>query len=316
MKSSFGIISAAYALGDTKRSLADLSNQNLISDAEMLNTTGFQFCHQQLEGSYYQMLRSAVQSALAKVEISVADITTILFATALNSGHYLDAAPSSDRKSLFAYPIPKLQRELGLLSAKQIAISQQGCVGAAAFYDIAGSFFASNPEENIVLCIAADMLPPKTNREILFNLVSDAASAWVLQRDSQKNRYVAHASISQPFYWDGDAASHQLLAAYFPLAKKVVEQALARADLSMQDISAVIPHNVSRKSWELLAGILDYPKEQIFMSNISRVGHAISSDNTINLVDAEATGFLQPGKYYLVFNFGFGATWMAAIFQH
>jgi len=46
------------------------------------------------------------------------------------------------------------------------------------------------------------------------------------------------------------------------------------------------------------------------------VGHTVSCDHIINLVDMEGAGALHDGDHLLLFTFGFGASWSAMVIQH
>ena len=89
-------------------------------------------------------------------------------------------------------------------------------------------------------------------------------------------------------------------------------ETLQKAD----DIAVVVPHNVSRRSWEILLQLTGLQKDRLYADNIPAKAHAISGDNFINLKDAQAAGRLQPGDRLLLFNFGFGASWACMLVEH
>jgi 3-oxoacyl-[acyl-carrier-protein] synthase III len=77
-----------------------------------------------------------------------------------------------------------------------------------------------------------------------------------------------------------------------------------------------LPHNVSRRSWEILLGLIGFSKDQLFGDNIAAKGHVIAADNWINLKDATQRNLLKPRDKFLMFNFGFGANWAATLLEH
>ena len=75
------------------------------------------------------------------------------------------------------------------------------------------------------------------------------------------------------------------------------------------DVDIVLPHNVSRRSWEILLRLVDLPATRLWDRNIARHGHTLAGDNFINLYDALASGEARPGDKALLFSYGYGAHW-------
>jgi 3-oxoacyl-[acyl-carrier-protein] synthase III len=148
-------------------------------------------------------------------------------------------------------------------------------------------------------------------REAIYNCTSDAACAVLVDGDGDRNRLGAAVTVTKGYYWDHDALRDQVVASYFPTAKRVIEQTVRAAGWQPGDVDWVIPHNVSRRSWELLLGLTPLPKARLWSANIARYGHTLAGDNFINLHDALTTGAVSPGERLLLFAYGFGAHWTA-----
>ena len=88
------------------------------------------------------------------------------------------------------------------------------------------------------------------------------------------------------------------------------------AGCRVDELSMLLPHNVSRRSWQILLGLIGVTEEQLFAENIARNGHVIAADNWINLKDAVDRQLLQPADKFMMFNFGFGANWAATVMEH
>lgn len=215
----------------------------------------------------------------------------------------------------FRYPVARVAERLGLSRANALALSQQGCSGLLSAIHIAGDIACASGD-GPVLCLAADSLPPGDTREIMYNVMSDAASAVVVDAASQRNRIVAFHQRSEAAYWDTPALQPELVAAYFPMAQRTILEALERAGLGLDAIRWFVPSNVSLRSWTILADLVKIPLERIWTQNIARVGHTVSCDHVINLVDMEKSGALTPGDLLLLFTFGFGASWSVMILRH
>jgi 3-oxoacyl-[acyl-carrier-protein] synthase-3 len=176
--------------------------------------------------------------------------------------------------------------------------------------------FAAEPNVRLALCVGADVLPADGNREILYNLISDGACAALVEPETSVNRIVSYAQTTKGFYWDSAERENEIIAAYFPTARAVIQEALDHARLTIDDIRLIIPHNVNRSSWRLLLSLLGAPKEKFFGRNIGARGHTISADNIMNLADAVRLGRVRTGDYVMLFTFGFGAHWACVILQH
>ena len=104
---------------------------------------------------------------------------------------------------------------------------------------------------------------------------------------------------------------NEIVASYFPTARHVMAEATRRAGWLPGDVTWVIPHNVSRRSWDILLPLAGLPKARLWSHNIARDGHTLAGDNFINLRDALDGGDVRPGERLLLFSYGFGAHWTA-----
>jgi 3-oxoacyl-[acyl-carrier-protein] synthase-3 len=194
-------------------------------------------------------------------------------------------------------------------------VSQQGCSGLLTSIDLAARMLATSPRR-AVLCVAGDSLPPRSTREVMYNLMSDAAAALLVEKGATRNRIVHVTQRVHPYYWDSPARQEELMASYFPIAQRTIIECLDEAGLAFSDVRWLVPHNVSKRSWEILARLVDFPEDRIWTKNIARVGHTVSCDHVVNLVDMTAEGALEKGDKLLLFTFGFGASWSCLILEH
>ena len=88
-------------------------------------------------------------------------------------------------------------------------------------------------------------------------------------------------------------------------------ETLGSAGWSPNDVTWVMPHNVSVRSWEILLGLTGIPRERLWSRNVARIGHTLAGDNFINLRDAMDDGSVCPGDRLLLFSYGYGAHWTA-----
>ncbi len=133
----------------------------------------------------------------------------------------------------------------------------------------------------------------------------------LVDHNADRNRILASAHTTKGYYWQGDAMRNEIVASYFPAAKHVIEETLRRARWRPDEVTWVIPHNISIRSWEILLGLTGIPRERLWCRNIARIGHTLAGDNFINLRDAVSDGSVRPGDRLLLFSYGYGAHWTA-----
>jgi 3-oxoacyl-[acyl-carrier-protein] synthase-3 len=182
--------------------------------------------------------------------------------------------------------------------------------------NLARAALLADPSVRRVLCVSADVLPAGSRREIMYNLISDGACALLLERGQGPNRLIWQRQVTKGYYWDCELRANEIVAAYFPTARAIIQDTLASVGLAGSDLAWIIPHNVSLRSWEILLQLVDLPLDRLYADNIPAKAHIISGDNFINLRDAEVQGRLRPGDRLLLFNFGFGASWACLLIEH
>ena len=284
------------------------------SSVKFLTELGFTYSYlSQGPEDFDELVVAAAQEAMEDSGYSPAQIGTLLLYSGLNS-----AAPTVARASVlerFRYPAAKLADRLKLPHANAMALSQQGCSGLLSAINLAARMVQAG-DPPAALCVAGDALPKNVNREIMYNVMSDAAAAVVVERGSPRNQIVTFHQLGQPAYWDSPQQERELIAAYFPMAQRAICGAIDQAGLRLSDIRWIVPSNVSLRSWTILAELVGIPATRIWSKNIARIGHTVCCDHVINLHDMAREGALRTGDHLLLFTFGFGASWTSLILQH
>jgi len=337
-----GIDAIAEYLPRRVATLSELDAAGLLSgSADTLASFGFGSVHLAEEESNLDMAVAAVEKLFAENDIDREEIGLVLYATALSSSSTLWNAASTDRDTassqsggvtptginapvlvlndvadLFRYPASRLQSELDLPNASVIGINQLGCASIFAALRIARAMIMAEDDLKSVLCVSADKFPPGRQRDLIYNVVSDGACAALVSRGSARNRIVECTHVTKGALWDSGSLENEILAAYFPTAKSLIEKTLEKAGLTIDDIALVIPHNVSLRSWEILGRLIGAPPERVYTENIGRVGHTIASDTLLNLRRAEESGLIERGDLLLLFTFGYGLNWACMVVEH
>jgi len=309
-----GLAAYAYYLPPKTVSLDHLARAGkLESSASVLRSFGFNRAYIAEPPSSSQLAERAVERLFRRCSTQPSDVDAILYSSALPV-----QAPSrsADPASLFQYPASSLQHRFGMVRANTIGISQAGCVSFLSALRLAADMIRAEPLVHRVLCISCDVLPARVRREVLYNVISDAACAAIVERGAKRDRILAWSQVTKGFYGDSAQRKNEIVAAYFPTARFVIHEALEKARLKLADIRLIIPHNVNRKSWEILLQILEARPSQFYGRNIRMRGHTIAADHVINLQDAVRAGRIRRGENVLLFTFGFGAHWACMILQH
>lgn len=267
------------------------------------------------------LARRAVQRLLDESGTPAKDVRLLVTATALPPNALvprscattaLDQPPAG--LDLTRYTGTRLQHELQLSSARTIGVTELGCVSLLGAVWMAHRLMDQEGWD-AAICVNADVMPQSLGREVLYSVMSDVACAVLLTRGAGGHRLLHHAQMTKGFYWDAQACSGEVLAAYYPTAKRLIANTLAQAGLTLDDIACVLPNNVSRRSWEAMCDVLRLPIERVYTDNIARHGHAMASDQFINLHDAVRAGRVRRGDRVLLFGFGLGAHWACSVVE-
>jgi 3-oxoacyl-[acyl-carrier-protein] synthase-3 len=215
--------------------------------------------------------------------------------------------------------VGKLELELGLRHAIGFSVWGQFCVSILSAMRVARNMIRAG-SANVVLLVGADTFLGSYRREIDgITLQGEGGSAFLLRRNSASNRLVALATRTEGSLYKGTCASSDEYAkfdlVYFLSMTRVIQQTLAAAKLSLDDIRLIIPHNINIAGWDRILRLLRCPAAKLFSRNIPRLGHMFGADLIVNLADAIETGAIDKGDRALLATAGMGANWGCAIVE-
>lgn len=317
-----GLAALGYYLPPGAKSVQEIADSGqTISSADKLSQLGFQSIRVAGAETPVEMAVHAVRDLQRRSNFDLDRIDVIVYAGALGISSVMSSddqerwGAMTDPTPLFRFPGCRLQSDLGLPNASVIGLAQLACNTFQGALRTARALIAAEPNVHNVLCVAADRFPGSARREIVYNLMSDGACAAVVSREHDANKILSVAQITRGTYWDAEASHDQLVAAYFPLARKTIADAAREAGLDLSSIDLLVPHNLNLKSWSILSQILGIPLERVFTRNIARIGHVVASDNIINYVDALDDGRIRRGDKVALFVMGFGAHWSCTVVE-
>jgi 3-oxoacyl-[acyl-carrier-protein] synthase-3 len=311
-----GVSGIAYALPKQRRSLRELDALGqLASDPTLLEQFGFSHVYVAEDESPYSLALEAATALLREHDVAPSSIDTLLYCGTptvafARGGRAAEAEGHNSTTQRFQYPATRLQYDLGLECASTLALDQLACTSLFSAVRIARALIGIGDARR-VLCVSSEFFPACAGREAIYNCTADAACAVLVDDSAERNRILASAHITKGYYWEGDTMPNEIVASYFPTAKHVIVETLRRAGWHPDDVTWVIPHNVSVRSWEILLGLAGIRRERLWSRNIPRIGHTLAGDNFINLRDALTDGSVCPGDRLLLFSYGYGAHWTA-----
>ncbi|CAM3108913.1 3-oxoacyl-[acyl-carrier-protein] synthase III C-terminal domain-containing protein [Rariglobus hedericola] len=291
------------------------ANGLLISKPADLVALGFSHAH--LADATHDaawLAATAASAALNDAGLSAIDIDALIWASALPANHVVSGNHPSSFLAAFNSPASQLQDSLGMDRAIVHGIAQQGCGGMFAALRSARALLVAEPQLQHVLCVGVDILPVGSPREILYNVISDAAAAVVVSRSGARLRWIDCHQVSKGYYWDVPARQKEIIASYFPTSRLVITELLARNQLSGSGLAHVVPNGIGAGSWEILCQLCGIPIDRI-RKPAGEFGHTIAADNILHLAALSKTQALHTGDKLLLFTYGFGSSWCGILLE-
>jgi 3-oxoacyl-[acyl-carrier-protein] synthase-3 len=216
----------------------------------------------------------------------------------------------------FRYASAWLQHQLDLRNADVMAVAQQGCSTMFSAVRLARTLLIAEPNRcEHVLCVGIDVLPAGAPREILYNVISDGACAVIVSRGCPSDVWLGYRQISRGHYGDPVASGPEILAAYFPIAKTVIDQLLSDHGLRPDQVDVVIPTGVSQPSWDVLLRLTGIPGDRLYRG-VAPFGHTMTSDSFLFLSARRRAAHVPRGSRLLLFTYGFGSSWCGLLLEH
>ena len=95
---------------------------------------------------------------------------------------------------------------------------------------------------------------------------------------------------------------------------QATREAVEAAQLKMEDIKFVVPHQANQRIIDNAASQLDIPLERCII-NLERYGNTSSASIPIAICEAADAGKIKPGDRLVMVAFGAGLTWASLVAQ-
>jgi 3-oxoacyl-[acyl-carrier-protein] synthase III len=171
------------------------------------------------------------------------------------------------------------------------------CTNFLAALDVATAFAGAGRYRRI-LVITTDKVADEVDRMASYALFSDAAASCVIGTDTGEDQdgfqvvSCAAAQDIRSLEWSKEISAD--------LARQVNERLLTPLGMKVGDVSGLMHTNIFKPLVVMKERQAGFSAEQIYVDNITRLGHCFAADSMINLVDRSAAGQVRAGHYYLL----------------
>lgn len=320
------IIAAGKAAADRILTNEDLSHLVETNDEWIQSRTGIATRHISTKESTLDLAYRASLDALKKGNINPETLDMIIVAT-ITPDYFIPSCASL------------LQHKLGLNHKPMMAFDlNAACTGLIYAMQVADKFIVSGSAKR-VLVVGSETLSrivDWTDRGTCV-LFGDGAGALVLE-GTKEGGILADYTNSR-----GDVDLFLALSAYpldnpftetacTPLQQKIsmegseifkfatfairdaIEILLAKANLTMEEISLIVPHQANARIIAKVARQMGLPLEKFFL-NLSEYGNTSSASIGLALAEALEENHIKPGDKVLLVGFGGGLTWGGILHQ-
>jgi 3-oxoacyl-[acyl-carrier-protein] synthase-3 len=185
---------------------------------------------------------------------------------------------------------------LGLGDVAFYGLGLNRCVGLLAGVDLADALVVRGRYRR-VLVVTVDRAAAEADRMATYALFSDGAASCVVAavaegRDRFELVACAGAQQTASLDWTSEISAD--------LARRVNDLILTSLGMKVGDLSGLMHSNIYKPLVVMKERQAGFAMDQLFLDNITRVGHCYSADPLINLVDRGDAGHVQPDHYYLL----------------
>ncbi len=303
------------AFGEQRRSLeASASAGMLRSPPEHLRSAGFEqhFACDATSTSYDLAVRATEQVRGALGGVRVIGYHTGLPRNA-NLGSEQELQQTREIRHCTDYPASRLQAHFELHDATVVGLTQQACTGILGLVRLMRALLITEPHLGKALCVTADRLPPGALYEATYNVLSDGAVGCTVSTAGGAFRIVAAHAITNGAM--SLVSADEAVGSYLTYSHRLITELLERAKLTLGDIHWVVPQNMARAAWNVLARLLRYDFERVLFPSLPEVGHLVSGDNLVNLMREQDAGRFTRGDLVLLPSAGYGLNWQCLLLE-
>jgi len=274
------------------------------------NIHGFDRLHEDAQLDLFGLVTAAAE-LVVKATPDPSAIRYVLFAHTV-----LDVTPST----IDAADV--IREALGLVNADAFAVTQQHCASGLAAIDIAGELLRADDDPTARALVLTGEKPVTARFRVVNNttILGEASTACLVGAGGTGDVVRAYATKTQVLLSDGVYLAEDLVTEfndnYTAFLSEAIHKALDQSGLTLDDITMLVPHNVSKLLWWRTLDELGIDRSRAFFDNIGRYSHCCCADPFLNYATLRDEGRLVEGGLYLLTSVGLGATYAAMVIEH
>ncbi len=237
-----------------------------------------------------------------------------------------------------------LQHKLGAEKVPALDIRQQ-CTGFLHGLELCDAYIKSGKAQKILMVGAetqSRFLELTTQNRDTAVIFADGAGAVCIEAEETDEetgilasvfhadgKYAGVLSVGVPARKSGPVMNAEVLAKqeYFPFMDgktvfklavtrlpKVTWELLEKADMQLEDLDMVVPHQANLRINEAFRNRMNIPEEKIF-NNIQQYGNTTAATIPIALDELMEKGMLKSGDNVMLIGLGAGLTWGGVIYR-
>lgn len=219
-------------------------------------------------------------------------------------------------------PLREVCQRLDLTEVTAFCLTQHACASGLLAVDLAGRLLAAEPPSALALLIVGEKAFTSVAQVIPDTCVMGEATAAVLVKaGGTSDRVLGYATRTHGRFHVGAWLEPEINKAFFDdypanLAE-VIQAAVHRAGMTIDEVDLILPHNVNRMSWLRVLKLLGIRGlDRLYLDNLASHGHCFGADSFINYLSAREAGRIRGGDRYLMTAVGLGATFSAMVLRH
>jgi 3-oxoacyl-[acyl-carrier-protein] synthase III len=203
------------------------------------------------------------------------------------------------------------------MNQAQVFNIEQECTSTFISLKIADSLLKSDGVEKILI-LSRNFFSENQKRLMGGSIVvSDGAGIIEVSKDAPGLEILDFMShTSGKINMVRGLTSAQNMEEVFSNGVQLINDILTRNSIQIRDLAWIVPQNLSKASWNLYSRMLQFPKEKVFLHNLSDGGHIGDVDIVRNISDLTAKHFTRQGDLILVYGIGTGTSWNVLLLKN
>lgn len=198
------------------------------------------------------------------------------------------------------------------LPRRPLVVSGRPCSILHLGIELARTALVGAPGGSTALVVGADVAPTTDDRFFFGSAMGDAGVALVLGGEPRLGTVLSTASDTHVLASEGARSTDEDIARFraenATAVRAVIEEALADAGVTWDELAAIVPHTPYHAIWDAVATLCRFPRDLVLDDGVARTGHLNSNDVLVHYASGVEDGRIRPGDVVALVSPGFGGT--------